>query len=134
MAKAPAATASTAPAAALPFEISFGEAPPATVRKVGVDSSPYTANVRALPPVQGDKVASFFVPVGTPPDTITDEGEKAKWRTEDARKTTNRISGLTRRMSKKDPSLAFALRTREEKGVLGVRVYRVNPATPPVAA
>lgn len=132
MAKGPKPAPSPAtPAPVSGFAITFGEAPPATVRKVGQESSPFAAVMKnmAAPTAQG--VAQFFIPVEANA-SITDAGEQSKYKSGEARKITNRVSGIARRLKKADANMVFAMRTREENGVLGVRVYRVAP-TPATA-
>jgi hypothetical protein len=110
------------------FKIETGIPLPTIERKVGASSSPYAEPMKALPlGSTPETVASFFVPA-TVPNTITDPAEKAKALRDEARKISNRISGISRRLTKADPTLAFALRTKEENGNVGVRVYRVAPA------
>lgn len=71
--------------------------------------------------------ASFLVPV-TVPDTIKDEGERAKAFKEEARKASNRISGAIRRYRKQNAGQDFAIRTvNDDKMGRGVRVWRVEP-------
>lgn len=70
--------------------------------------------------------ASFLVGV-TVPDTIKDEGERAKAFKEEARKTSNRISGAIRRFRKQNAGTDFAIRTvNDDKMGRGVRVWRVE--------
>lgn len=130
MAKGPSPSPSPVPTAAAPsgFAITFGEAPPATVRKVGMESSPFAGVMKSMQaPGPDGRVAQFFVPVEASA-SISDAGEQAKYKSGEARKITNRISGIARRLKKADANMVFAMRTREENGVLGVRVYRVAPS------
>lgn len=70
--------------------------------------------------------ASFLAPV-TVPDTIKDDGERAKAFKEEARKTSNRISGAIRRFRKQNAGYDFAIRTvNNDKLGHGVRVWRVE--------
>lgn len=139
MAKSPASTAAAAaPAAAAAAPVSafaapvirFGDAPAAIERKVGGDKSPYAALMEQLPLPDKGRYAQFFVPSEQPAATITDAGERAKQAKENARKLSNKLSGLTRRVTKKNKDFVFALRTKEENGVLGVVVYRVEAPAP----
>lgn len=73
--------------------------------------------------------ASFIEPVAVP-DTITDEAERTKSFTEQARRVTNRLSGAVRRLrNANDGELsgrAYAMRTVNDPSGLGVgvRVWR----------
>jgi len=108
------------------FHISFGEAPPEVVRRVGAATSPVAEAMKAMPAPQNGKIAQFFVPVSVP-DTITDPTEREKALKEEARKTSNRLSGIARRIAKGDDSVNFALRTKKEGDEIGIRVYRIAP-------
>lgn len=135
-APAPAAAAPAVAAAASPFTVTFGSAPAPTTRKVGIESSPYSGVMKSMPAPAGGSVAQFFIPAEATAG-LTDAGEKQKSAAENARKITNRISGIARRLKKSDASMNFAMRTVTENGQLGVRVYRVEaaPAAPaPTAA
>lgn len=133
MAKAssnPTAPANASAVAKLPFALELSDAPAAVTRKIGGESSPFPAVMRAMPlPVNG-KFTSFFVPAPAVPATITDADERAKASKDAARKLTNNLSGISRRLSKADKSFQFALRTQEQNGVIGVRVYRIAAAAP----
>lgn len=134
MAKSPStAKPAAAPAAVSGFaalSIRFGDAPAPIERKVGGEKSPYGALMESMPAPDGGKFANFFVPAEQPAATITDATERAKALKDNARKLSNSLSGLSRRITKKDAK-AFALRTKEENGVLGVVVYRVEPEATP---
>ena len=122
--------ADTNAAAAPAFTVEVGSPPPAIQRMVGGASSPYTPVMKSMPAPQGDKVAQFFVKAEVP-TTITDATEREKAAKDEARKISNRISGIARRLTKDDASLNFALRTQKDaQGNLGVRVYRVAAAAP----
>lgn len=135
------APVATATASVSPFKIEVGAPPPAIERKVGQPSSPFTAAMKSLPAPSGDQVAQFFVPIDPIAATVTDPTEKAQAEKDAARKLSNRISGISRRVSEEidgtGTQYAFALRTKIENGVMGVRVYRVAPAevvaAPPAA-
>lgn len=142
MAKAPATRAPTVPAAvsaqaaALQFAIEVGAPPPTIERKVGQQSSPYAPVMKALPAPSGDKIAQFFVPV-TVEGQFANEDEKAKAVKDEARKVSNRISGIARRLKSEDETMEFALRTKTENGVVGIRVYRIaatSSAPAPIGA
>jgi hypothetical protein len=74
----------------------------------------------------GFRYARRWYPVGDAPAEITGDAERAQWQKDEARKMTNRFSGIVRRIAKKNPELAFTVRTVEHNGALGVGVYRVN--------
>lgn len=128
MASKPSPAPGIAPAAVAqsPFTVTFGDAPPVLARKIGAESSPYSVAMKGMPAPANGKIAQFFVPAPTN-SNITDPDEQAKYKSAEARKITNRISGIARRLKKADASMVFAMRTREEDGKLGVRVYRVAP-------
>lgn len=71
---------------------------------------------------------SFFIPAKAS-DNLAGE-ERTKALKENQREITNKISQLSRRLYDVDSSKGFATRTREENGVVGVRVFCVAP-TPP---
>ena len=135
MAKSPStAKPAAAPAAVSGFaalSIRFGDAPAPIERKVGGEKSPYGALMESMPAPDGGKFANFFVPAEQPAATITDATERAKALKDNARELSNSLSGLSRRITKEDATKAFALRTKEENGVLGVVVYRVEPEATP---
>lgn len=116
------------------FAIRFGDAPAPIERKIGGEKSPYATAMEDMPAPNGNQFANFFVPVPQPDAAITDAGERAKAFNENARKLANSLSGLSRRITKKDATKAFALRKKDENGVLGVVVYRINPSAPKPAA
>lgn len=139
---AKASTPATAPVAS--FKIETGVALPTVTRAVGAASSPFTEPMKgmAVPKAEdGSDMQSFFVPV-TVPASITDAAEREKTAKEEARKTSNRISGIKRRLEDQvdadNVPYAFALRTKQEKvgkeTVWGVRVYRIAPAPKAPAA
>lgn len=131
---AKAATKSATPSVAAPaFQVRFGSAPAPIERKVGGETSPYAAVMKTMPAPQDGKYANFFVPAAEPAATITDADERTKATRDNARKLSNALSGLSRRIAKKDPSKAFALRTTEEGGKIGVCVYRVEVTPAPAA-
>jgi hypothetical protein len=132
-ASAAAAAISTAPPLTSAFPISFGEGPAPITRKIGGEKSPYTSVMQSMPLPQGDKVASFFIAAGMAPTELPD-GEKTKWTADQVRKITNRVSGLARRLKKKDGAYNFAVRSREEGGASGIRVYRIAAETAALAA
>lgn len=109
-----------------PFKIEMGEAPPPVQRLgAGGDTSPYTQAMKDMPlPNAGEPIPQFFVPADVP-ESIKDAKEREKAAKESARKISNRISGIARRLNKQDAKFNFALRTRTENGVVGVRVYRM---------
>lgn len=85
-------------------------------------------------------ITKSFLEAVTVPDTITDEGERAKEFTALAKRATNRVSGAIRRFKKANPLANFQLRTVNDATLgHGVRVWRVAdsteapaaPATPP---
>lgn len=130
----PAAPAMQAPAA---FAITVGSAPPAITRgafgREGATVNPYTVTMKGMPVPEGGVYAQGWI-VADVPATITDPAERLKAGKEEARKLSNRISGIARRLSdEKDADgnyYTYAIRTREENGVWGVRVYRIAPAAP----
>lgn len=78
--------------------------------------------------------SSFLVGVNVP-DTIKDEGERAKAFKEEARKASNRISGAIRRYRKQHDGVDFAIRTvNDDKLGRGVRVWRIEPEAGNTAA
>jgi hypothetical protein len=84
--------------------------------------------MKSMPAPANGQIAEFFVAVSIP-DSITDPTEREKALKEEARKTSNRLSGIARRVAGADPSANFALRTRnagQEGG--GIVVYRIAPA------
>lgn len=116
-ATAPATEAAAAPSSA--FKIETGFEVPARTTFGGGKSPEYPF---ADMPVG----ASFLLPV-TVPDTIKDEGERAKAFKEEARKASNRISGAIRRFRKQNAGTDFAIRTvNDDKMGRGVRVWRVE--------
>lgn len=128
----------TTPAAtAGAFAVESGVELPAITRAVGKTTSPYTESMNALKlpePYDPKKLNSFFIPASAA-DNITDANEKAKALKEDARKISNRVSGIARRLTKgKTDELAFAVRTTEKDGHPGVRVFRVKPEPKAAAA
>lgn len=124
MAKAPQNTAANP---AVLFKIEMGEAPPAIQRLVGGAKSPYSDFMKAMPAPKNGKYSQFFIPTEVPA-TITDAAEREKAGKDAARKIANRVSGVARRITKEDATVAYAIRTRVENGVHGVRVYRTDPA------
>lgn len=110
------------------FQIDFGVPLPAS-RRFASDGkdNPIRTAMDGLPAPDGERVASFFLAAEVA-DTITDATERAKAARDNARKTANRLSTLVRRIVKADPSKAFAIRSVEEHGKIGIRVYRVAPA------
>lgn len=125
MTTAPAPKAKTAPAAteaaatSSAFKIETGFEVPARTTFGGGKSPEYPF---ADMPVG----ASFLLPV-TVPETIKDEGERAKAFKEEARKASNRISGAIRRFRKQNAGTDFAIRTvNDDKMGHGVRVWRVE--------
>lgn len=130
MAKNPTAAATPA----LAFKIDTGVALPPIQRLQGAQASPYSVAMKAMALGKDDKaLQSFFIPADVPA-TITDPAEREKAAKDEARKISNRVSGIARRLSEeKDASgkqYAFAIRSRQEDGKIGVRVYRVAPPTP----
>ena len=116
------------------FTVDFGDAPPPIQRLAGGASSPYTPVLKAMPAPQDGKVAQFFIKADVPA-SITDAKERERALKDEARKISNRVSGISRRlMEEKDANgvlYNFALRTQTDKdGNIGVRVYRIAPATP----
>lgn len=124
MAKAATVTANS-------FKIETGVALPAITRGIGGGtSSPYAVAMKALElSADPKKLQSFYVPCDAVPATVTGEDEKAKWLKENARKIANRISGVSRRITKDDSGVAFAIRSMPGKDGtgMGVRVFRVAP-------
>jgi hypothetical protein len=88
--------------------------------------------MRKMPAPTDGHVAEFFVPVSIP-DSITDPAERDKALKEEARKTSNRLSGIARRVAGADPSANFALRTKTEGDKMGIVVYRIAPVDKPEA-
>lgn len=125
-------TPSVAPAPAipkLPFTIEVGTAPPERQRVGNTtgEPSPYVAFMKSMPAPTGDAFASFFIPAADAPATITDEGERDKFSKDAARKTTNNIGAISRRIKKADATYNFTTREVTENGKRGVRVWRVAP-------
>ncbi len=77
--------------------------------------------------------ARVWYPVGTAPAELTEAAAREQWTKDTARKMTNRLSGITRRITKKDASKAYTVRTVENNGQPGVAVYRMAKATAPAA-
>lgn len=143
MAKTPAATpklpatppaAPAAPAAAVaavPYVIEVVGAPPERTRTFGDGvPNPLVAFMKDMPAPEGGAFASFFIPADQAPATVTDADERRKVAKANARKTTNNIGTLKRKIAKADPTFNFTTREVEENGVLGVRVYRIAPEAP----
>lgn len=82
----------------------------------------------------GFRYARLWYAVPEAPAAITSADERAKWQKDEARKMTNRFSGIARRISKKDANYAFTIRSVEHEGKPGVGVYRVNPTPAAPAA
>jgi hypothetical protein len=121
-------------AAALAFKIEEGVELPAKERgfKEG-KSSPYADNMKAM--LVTDKIQSFFIDAESGvPASITTPDERGKAAKDEARKISNRVSGLARRLQKADASKAYTLRVRTENGKLGVRVYCIKPEAVATAA
>lgn len=75
------------------------------------------------------KIASFFVAAAAVPTTITDPKEREKATKDAVRRVQNQFTSLARRITKEDPTFAFAFRAATDaNGVAGLRVYRVVPA------
>ena len=110
------------------FTITAGAAPAATQRigRTGGDANPLRLAISALPAANGETFYSFFVPV-TAPDGISDPDERIKATKEAQRKMTNGLTGHARRAKKADAEKNFAIRSVQEDGVYGVRVYRIAP-------
>lgn len=128
------AKAATA-AVANDFQIETGiELPPISRLNAGRGESPFAKPLKALQlSADPKKLQSFFVAAAIGAN-IADPAEQTKAYKESARKIANRISGLTRRFTKADPSEVYAIRTMTNtKGQLGVRVFRVK-AEPKAAA
>lgn len=131
----PAPVAAVAPVVVSGIQISMGLPPAPSERAFGAGAapSPYAEAMKGMPaPVldaagNATSVASFFVAGDEVPAAITDATERATAEKEAARKASNRLSGIARRITKADADMAFALRTVTEGGKLGVRVYRVKP-------
>lgn len=138
------ATPSVAPAPAvpkLPFKIEVGGPPPERTRvgNPNGEPSPYVEFMKSMPAPTGDAYASFFIPAEQAPATITDANERDKFAKEKARKATNNIGAISRRIKKADATYNFTTREVTENGVRGVRVWRVPvveaaPATPAAPA
>lgn len=119
-------TSAPAPITAGGFTISFGAAPAAVQRVGAKGNSPFVEAIKALPAPQGGQFASFFV--ATPaPDGITDADERVKASKEAQKKMGNSLTGATRREKKADATKNFAVRSVQEDGAYGVRVYRIEP-------
>ena len=72
-------------------------------------------------------VGASFLAAVTVPDTIQDDGERAKAFKELTRKVSNRISGAIRRYKLANAGFDFAIRTvNDDKLGRGVRVWRVE--------
>lgn len=140
MPPAPQAAAPQAPAPAvpkLPFKIEVGVALPERVRIGNKDGapSPYVEFMKSMPaPVTAADgtvtYASFFIPADEAPATVTDPAEREKVAKDNARKTTNNLGAISRRIRKGDPAYNFSSREVTENGRRGVRVFRVAPAAP----
>lgn len=140
MAKKSTETTTAAPATASTngFSIETMGPPPATTRGFGStrEPSPFLEVMRKMAPPSGDNYSTFFVPVQIA-DSITDPKEQEKARKDEARKVQNRISSVSRRLSKENPdSVAFAIRSTHQvhgdtNSPYGVRVWRVNPTVKP---
>lgn len=118
--------ATTAPV--IPYTVETGiELPPVSRLNAGRGASPFLAPVQALKlSTDPKKLQSFFIPAEIAAN-ITDETEKAKAYKESARKIANRISGLTRRLTKANPTETYAIRSMTNAaGIPGVRVFRVK--------
>lgn len=126
MAKAP---ETTTPA----FNVETGIAlPPIQRLSGGGKESPYAKVMKSLKLGTSEKtIQSFFIPANVPA-TLKGE-EKTKAANEEVRKISNRVSGIARRLAKQDAQMRFTLRSREENGQLGVRVYRVSADLSPSA-
>lgn len=138
---APATAPAPAAAVVSPFAIEEGIALPAVVRGVpsGDGESPYVTAMKSLPlATDPAKIASFLVPLDTMPDSMSasSDAEKAKWKGENARKLSNRISGAKRRLVKGDATRDYAIRTWSDTdgNTVGVRVFCVAPKAAPAPA
>ena len=121
--------ASTPTKAAAPtFKVEKGiELPAATRGGRKGEPSPYATIMQAMTPASGKNMQSFFVPAAAP-DGITDAAERTKAFNDNARKLTNRIGGLARRLKKTDPTRDYAIRVMPDGDRIGVRVFCVAPA------
>jgi hypothetical protein len=118
----------------LPFKIEVGVALPERKRigNTTGEPSPYVEFMKSMPaPVVATDgsttYASFFIPAEQAPTTVTDPGEREKVNKANARKTTNNIGAISRRIRKGDAAFNYSSREVVENGVLGVRVFRVAP-------
>lgn len=114
-----------------PYAVTFG-APPPPVQRIGGggNAGPLHAAMQSMPTPGKEGVPQFFAPADPAPSTITDPGEQSKAVKENARKLSNKLSGMARRITKQDedtgakPVRKYALRTLTHNGALGVMVYR----------
>jgi len=109
------------------YQVVYGKGPPEIVRRAGAATSPVADTMKTMPAPANGQVAEFFVAVSVP-DTITDPAERDKALKDEARKASNRLSGIARRVAKADASLNFALRTKVQDDKMGIVVYRIAPA------
>jgi len=139
------------------YQVVYGKGPPEIVRRAGAATSPVAETMKTMPhcdwkqwypdgsvkslrtyvdgEIDGEswgwhangQVAEFFVAVSVP-DSITDPAERDKALKDEARKASNRLSGIARRVAKADASLNFALRTKVQDDKMGIVVYRIAPA------
>jgi len=135
MAKAP--STPVAPSHAFAYETLVLPDVPALARggfaKAG-ETNKLQQDMENLPTPQPGKLAALFLPAEIDPN-ITDEAEKAKAFKEATRKLANNASSRGRKITKADPSKAYAVRTQTYKGRLGVVVIRVvTEAAVPAAA
>lgn len=75
----------------------------------------------------------WFELTDTVPANITDPKERDQKTKENLRKLTNKLSGITRRLTKRDASAQYTLRSVEQNGKPGVAVYRIEGKSNPVA-
>lgn len=135
MAKAANSTAKTAetPAATgTDFEF-VDDLPEASRRGGAVQPSADVAKISALPEPRENngkmQYARIWYAVGDAPSEITDDAQRKQWASDQAKKMTNRLSGITRRISKKDAGKKFTVRAVENNGKAGVAVYRIANAS-----
>lgn len=124
------------PVPQLPFKIEVGVALPERTRVGNTtgEPSPFVAYMKSMPaevaatdPNAQPIRASFFIPAKQAPATIVDPTERDKFAKDEARKTTNNIGAISRRIKKADATYNFTTREVTEGGVRGVRVWRVAP-------
>lgn len=129
---------SLAPVAAVSSDFEWADDLPVATRGGGFGASDTLKAIDALPAprVQDGKTqfaVKFFPLTDSVPEGITDPAERASAEKDNLRKLVNKLSGITRRISKKDASKNYTTRAKDHNGVKGVAVYRINAEAPATA-